>query len=147
MRLWLDNDRANHSTLIVRIAVEDTVIDKGAGGAENPLFISPGCKFLVLNDLSIAVAECAVVPAFIQVMVVPTFTFISFGVNSNSFIITEGPPGAGDCATERQPLVWRSRVTTSTNNPRNLEGCKMCLLSSGSKCGKIAWKNPCSGVC
>ena len=55
------------------------------------LFVSPGCKFLVLNVLSIA--ECAVVPAFIQVTVVPTFTFISFGVNSNSFIVTVGLPG------------------------------------------------------
>jgi hypothetical protein len=33
--LWLDNDRADHPTLIVRIAVEDTVIAEGAGGAEN----------------------------------------------------------------------------------------------------------------
>ena len=111
------------------------------------LFVSPGCKFLVLNDLSIAVAECAVVPAFIQVTVVPTFTFISFGVNSNSFIVTEGPPGAGACATAMWPLLWRSRVTTHTNNPRNLAGCKMCLLSSDGKCGKIAWKNLCSSVC
>ena len=100
------------------------------------LFVSPGCKFLVLNDLSIAVAECAVVPACIQVTVVPIFTFISFGVNSNSFIVTEGP-GAGACATAMWPLVWRSSVTTTTNNPRNLAGCKMCLFpltASPAKC-------------
>jgi len=35
MTLWLDDDRADHPTPIVRIAVEDTMIDKGAGGAES----------------------------------------------------------------------------------------------------------------
>jgi hypothetical protein len=35
MTLWLDDDRADHPTLIVRIAVEDAVIDEGAGNAES----------------------------------------------------------------------------------------------------------------
>ena len=34
MTLWLDDNRADHPTLIVRIAVEDTVVDEGAGCAE-----------------------------------------------------------------------------------------------------------------
>jgi hypothetical protein len=34
MPLWLDDDRADHPTLIIRIAVEDTVIDEGARRAE-----------------------------------------------------------------------------------------------------------------
>src|SRR5262249_14924124 len=89
------------------------------------LFVSPGCKFLVLNALSIAVAECAVVPAFVQVTVAPTFTLTSFGVNSNSFIVTMAPPGAGDCATVTLPLVCKNRVTTSSSSPRHVEVCKV----------------------
>jgi hypothetical protein len=34
MTLWLDDDRADHPTLVVRITVEDTVVDEGAGRAE-----------------------------------------------------------------------------------------------------------------
>ena len=67
----------------------------------------------------------AVVPAFVQVTVAPTFTLISFGMNSNSFIVTVVPPGAGDCATETLPLACRSRVTTSSSSPRHLEACKV----------------------
>jgi len=71
--------------------VEDTVIDEGARCAEGHALRLAWLKFLVLNDLSMAVAECAAVPAFIQVTVLPTFTVTSFGVNSKSFIVTAGP--------------------------------------------------------
>jgi hypothetical protein len=59
-----------------------------------------------------------VVPAFVHVTVVPTFTFISFGTNSKSLIVTAA---AGDYATATRPLAYSIRVTTSITNPRNLE--------------------------
>ena len=126
--------------------MEDTVVDEGAGRAERHTLRLAWLQILVLNALSIAVAECAVVPAFIQGTVVPTFTFISFGVNSNSFMVAVGPPGAGACATAMWPLVWRSRVTTHTNNPRNLAGGKMFLLSL-RQVRQNRLERPCSGVC